>query len=126
MPEGSFYRWFESSNDHMKSLLLHCKKFNSSITGLSTRGVEVAPETVSKEHYDHEDCIVAFITVEVTDDVQKITPRIAKEILKFATETSEKRVVIAPFAHLSSKLAPFKTGIAFFDILEKILTSRMG
>ena len=45
-----------------------------------------------------------------------------KEIVKFCAETNETHVVLAPFAHLSSNLVPFKFGISFFDSLEKELS----
>ncbi len=105
----------------MRSILFHCKKFNASLTGLSTRGVEVAPEETNKNEHDHPECIVVFITVEENDVSEKIIPRMTKEIEKFCTETNEKRIILAPFAHLSSHLAPFKIGIAFFDDLENTL-----
>ena len=108
----------------MRSILFHCKKFNANITGLSTRGVEVEPEEVSKNEYEQKNCIVAFITVEQGDDLEKILPRMAKEIEKFCKETNEKEIVLAPFAHLSNNLAPFKIGISFFEQLEKILKDK--
>ncbi|MBP7831500.1 MAG: hypothetical protein KA028_00570 [Candidatus Pacebacteria bacterium] len=105
----------------MRSILFHCKKFNANISGLSTRGVDVAPEAITHNSFDHEECIVAWITVEQEDDFEHVIPKIAKEIEKFCLETKENRIVLCPFAHLSHKLAPFKIGIAFFDQLENTL-----
>lgn len=98
--------------------MFHCKKFDANITGVSTRGVEVEPEVVSKNNYNQDECIVAWITVEQEDNIENIVPKIAKEIEKFCEETKEKRVMLCPFAHLSNKLASFKIGISFFDQLE--------
>jgi len=108
----------------MRSLLFHCQKFNASLTGLSTRGVDVVPEEISKSNFDHSECIVAFITVEEGDDIVKITPRIAKEIEKFCADTKEYKIILAPFAHLSNKLASFKIGISFFELLENTLKDK--
>lgn|SRR3990167_2416248 len=108
----------------MRSILFHCKEFNANITGLSTRGVEVAPEKVFKNNDDYQNCVVAFITVEAADNIESITPSAAKEIEKFCLETKENTVVLCPFAHLSNKLAPFKIGISFFDQLENLLKGK--
>lgn len=108
----------------MRSLLLHCKKFNANITGLATRGIEVEPEEISKNKFDHDESIVAFITVEDFDDAEKISLKIVREIEKFCDETKENNIILAPFAHLSNKLASFKKGIYFFDTLEKILKEK--
>ncbi len=108
----------------MRSILFHCKNFNAKITGVSTRGVEVAPEVILSKDYSDERCIVVFITVEQGDVFEKIVPKMAKEVERFCNDTKEVRVVLCPFAHLSNKLAPFKLGIEFFDQLEKILKEK--
>jgi threonyl-tRNA synthetase len=108
----------------MRSLLLHCKKFDANITGLATRGIDVAPEELSAKTFNQNKCITAFITVEDTDNINNVALKITKEIEKFCTETNESDIVLAPFAHLSNKLAPFKIGIEFFDILEKALKEK--
>ena len=108
----------------MRSILFHCKQFNANITGLSTRGVDVAPEALLKDEYKNDNCVVAFITVEDGDDIDTIVPKIAKEIEKCCSDTNETHVVLAPFAHLSNKLAPFKVGISFFDELENTLKEK--
>jgi len=102
----------------MRSILFHCKKFNANITGLSTRGIEVIPEKVTSNNYDHGNSIIIWITVEEGDNIENIIPKIKKEIEKFCEETKENRILLFPFAHLSNKLASFKTGIGFFDQLE--------
>jgi hypothetical protein len=109
----------------MRSILFHAKKFNANITGLSTRGVDVAPEENRLDPHSHENCIVAFITIEEDDVIDSSVPKIAKEILKFCTETGNKHAVLCPFAHLSHHLASFKSGIEFFDKLENILKEEL-
>ncbi len=108
----------------MRSILFHCKEFNANITGLSTRGVEVAPEVLSKDEYKNKNCVVAFITVEMGDEIENISIKMAKEIEKCCIDTQENKIVLAPFAHLSNKLSPFKVGIQFFDLLENILKEK--
>ncbi len=105
----------------MRSILFHCRKFNANVTGLSKRGIEVAPEEIIKNGYYHEECIVVWVTVEEGDKIEHAVSRMTKEITKFCAETGENRVVLCPFAHLSNKLAPFKIGIEFFDHLEQSL-----
>ena len=108
----------------MRSILLHCKKFNANITGLSTRGVDVAPEDITHTEYGSENCIAVFITVEKSDDIESVTSLIAKEIENFCIDTQENKITLCPFAHLSHSLAPFKIGIQFFDLLEEYLKSK--
>ena len=108
----------------MRSVLLHCKEINANINGLSTRGIEVSPEEIKKDNHNNQDCIVAFITVEENDDIEKFSRKMSKEIEKFCNDTKEQKVVLFPFAHLSNKLAPFKIGIKFFDYLEKDLMDK--
>jgi threonyl-tRNA synthetase len=102
----------------MRSILFHCRKFDANITGISTRGIEVAPEKVTANTYNHDNGIIVWITVEESDNIENVLPKIKKEIEKFCEETKENRIVLCPFAHLSNKLAPFKKGIEFFDQLE--------
>lgn len=108
----------------MRAILFHCKKFNANISGISTRGVEVEPEVINDHDHNHEESIVAFLTIEAGDKTEEVVPKIFKEIEKFCNETKENRVVLCPFAHLSNNLASFKIGINFFDILEKILKEK--
>jgi len=108
----------------MRSILFHCKKFDATIGGISTRGVEIEPEVKNKHNHEHEECIVVFITVEKKDNVEQVVPQILKEIKKFCEEVKETRIVLCPFAHLSNELASFKTGISFFDTLESGLKEK--
>lgn len=109
----------------MKALLFHCKKFNTKITGISTRGVEVEPETInSKKENNYKKSIVCFITVERGDNVKENADKIYKEINRFCNETKENNIILCPFAHLSNKLASFKVGISFFNVLEKKLKEK--
>ena len=59
----------------MRSLLFHCKQFGANITGLSTRGVDVAPEEAHMNSHAHDSCIVAFVTVENGDHTEAIVPK---------------------------------------------------
>ena len=88
----------------MKSVLFHCKQFNTIITGLSTRPHGVLPENILEKTQSMQDCIVAFVTIERGDTPPKAA-QLAKEILQFCADTKHNAVFLCPFAHLSNNLA---------------------
>lgn len=106
----------------MKSILLHTRQVKSEIDTLSKKGNGV-PEPVKEKTFKSGDSITALITIETGDDITEIKESIFKEIEKFSNDVGEKEVVLAPFAHLSNKLAPYSEGIQFFNLLEEKLKS---
>ncbi len=109
----------------MKALLFSCKNFNSKIKELATRPLQVRPELVKYKEYSSEKSIVVFITVEEGDNIEKALVGLSKEIRKFSDDTRIKKIVICPFAHLSSRLSSSELAIKFLDFLEENLQEDM-
>ncbi len=97
----------------MKSLLLHCKNFRSSVTGLATRPKGIKHGKLNGKKQSAENCILAFVTIEKKDN-EKMISKLSGEILKFCSDTGHRNVFLCPFAHLSGDLAPSEKALAFF------------
>ncbi|MCF7887906.1 MAG: threonyl-tRNA synthetase editing domain-containing protein [Candidatus Omnitrophica bacterium] len=67
-----------------------------------------------------EGCIGVFITVEKEDKTSD-KKRLLKDIYKFSKEHKLKKVLVAPFSHLSSQLASSKKAIYFISGIESDL-----
>ena len=107
----------------MKSLLFSCRNVNSKIKELATRPVEVEPEPVTQTEYAAEKAIAVFVTVEKGDDIKTCAKKLTEEVRKFCLDTGMKKVVLFPFAHLSSNIAPSMDSRACIDFIEKDLKS---
>ncbi|MFQ5986806.1 MAG: threonyl-tRNA synthetase editing domain-containing protein, partial [Thermoplasmata archaeon] len=88
----------------MRILFIHADHFEYEATG-KTKYAEEASEDELKGSF--EDSLVSFISAESGDeeDVEAIAARAADEIEDVARQVKEKRVVLYPYAHLSSDLA---------------------
>ncbi|HUR25318.1 MAG TPA: threonyl-tRNA synthetase editing domain-containing protein, partial [Candidatus Thermoplasmatota archaeon] len=55
-----------------------------------------------------EECLCAFVSVEKADEqgLDNVLAKAAAEIVKVADQVKTKRVMLYPYAHLSSSLAP--------------------
>ncbi len=70
-----------------------------------------------------EECLTAFMSVEKVDenDTKESAKLAAKEILKNLEQLSVKKVMLYPYAHLSSDLARPKAAVAVMKEVEAIL-----
>lgn len=107
----------------MKALLLHCNYYATKITGLATRPAGIQPSEIKEPEQEKQNCILAFVTIEVGDATTKVS-RLAAEIEKFCEETGRKTVVAAPFAHLSNQLATSAVAMPIFQALFAELRER--
>jgi threonyl-tRNA synthetase len=105
----------------MKSLLCHCKNYESEVTGLSDRPEGIISEKVTQDRLQIADAVVALITVEIDDVPNLLAPQLTAEIRKMCSDTGHKRVVLLPFAHLSSSLADSETSMRMIDAVAKLL-----
>ena len=109
----------------MKALLMDCKKYKIKITSLAIRPGDVNPEKIKEKEQECNDCILAFITVEKEDPLERIVPKMAKQILDMAKENKRDNVTICPFAHLSNNLADSEISIKFFNLLKEKLSKKI-
>ena len=108
----------------MKVLMWHLKEYYIKVVSMANRPEGIEPEELGEEEQKVGDCILAFVTVEKGDDLEKCSFELAQEVLKFAEDVKRENVVLCPFAHLSNNLAHFKEGLDFFKIAEDKLKNR--
>ncbi len=87
---------------------------------------EVRKKTKVAEDFDAkgarmEEVLVAFTSVEKGDN-EEVAKRAAEEIRDVARKVGAERVMIYPYAHLSSNLADAETAIAILKLLESLLS----
>ncbi|MEW6069028.1 MAG: threonine--tRNA ligase [Candidatus Thermoplasmatota archaeon] len=73
-----------------------------------------------------EDCLVVFTTVEEEDEVasEEIVSKACKEITEVANTVKTKKIVLYPYAHLSSSLASPEGAVEILKGLEKDLGNK--
>jgi threonyl-tRNA synthetase len=80
------------------------------------KAVEAA-EKFTKEWERVEDCLVSFISVERKDD-ENVARKAIDEIVDVAEKVNAKRLVIYPYAHLSSDLSDPETAKKILTLIE--------
>jgi threonyl-tRNA synthetase len=85
----------------MKILCLHCQDFSYVLD----HPTAVAELNVEKNKANYKEALVVFITVEASDNSEKINS-VAKEIRKLARKAETQCILLNPFSHLSTTLAP--------------------
>ncbi|MEX0569300.1 MAG: threonine--tRNA ligase [Candidatus Njordarchaeota archaeon] len=81
-------------------LIWHCDKFKYKPIKKAIKSAEDIP----LEEQSYEDILVIFVSVEVSDDIGMVD-YLAKEIYSLTKDVKAKRVLLYPYAHLSSNLA---------------------
>ena len=76
-------------------------------------------EEIDKKEERCDECLVAFISVEEGDE--GIEKKAAGEIEEVAKKLNAERIVLYPYAHLSSKLAPPDVAVNVLRNLETVL-----
>ena len=81
--------------------------------------IKDAEENVSKSKVRLEDLVVVLIAVE-NDDDESIAKVAVDEIKKYLDTVKSRRLLIYPYAHLSSNLASPVTAVEIIKSVEKI------
>lgn len=103
----------------MRLLLIHADFMEYTPTGKTKFA-----ETTEDKGQRVEDCLVAFTAVERGDD-ENVCENAVSEIKAVAKKVNVKRVVLYPYAHLSSNLAEPKMATAHLLTLEKGLANEL-
>ncbi len=103
----------------MKMLMLHASLIKYRITEKALKEPE---EAISPEG-SFQEALVVFTTVEENDD-EGVVKRATEEITRQAREVEAERVVIYPYAHLSSALASPGVSLALIKDLASALQER--
>ena len=88
----------------MKALLLHANKWRSYAKSVSSRIGDCEPEEWDNPTWNSEyetNCLVTFFQVEDGDTESEVR-RLCRNLKKRAKQLGTRRVVVAPFAHLST------------------------
>lgn len=89
----------------MKILLLHCDYIKFRPVKKALKNIEL--EEVSEEWTNVKEVLVVFIAVESKDTKKdEIVKKLCEEIREIAKQVNTKNIVLYPYAHLSSDLAP--------------------
>ena len=72
-----------------------------------SKEIKDAEEIVSNDKVRFEDLVVTLVAVENGDN-KRVVSEAAEEIQKYLNIVKSKKVLIYPYAHLSSNLAPPK------------------
>jgi len=103
----------------MKIVLLHCDwiEFEPKIKALEEA------EEVEKRTQRYEEALVALVTVEKGDGVEK-AEKAAEEILDVYNRIKAKRIVIYPWAHLSNNLETPSKALDTLKLLETLVREK--
>src|SRR6185437_12493080 len=83
------------------------------------REIKDAEDNVSKSKVRLEDLVVVLIAIE-NDDDESVARIAAGEIKKYLDTVKSKRLLIYPYAHLSSNLAAPATAVGIIKAVENI------
>jgi len=109
----------------MKILLIHADKFRYHVTGKAIK----EPEEVAEEQQEYTatgEVLVAFCAAEKTDEKNPaaVEEKTADSIEQAARAINVKRLIIYPYAHLSSELASPKAAVTLLEDLRSLLQDR--
>ncbi|HEY4473815.1 MAG TPA: threonyl-tRNA synthetase editing domain-containing protein [Candidatus Paceibacterota bacterium] len=106
----------------MRALLTHSKRYKVTITGLATRPDSIKPEPVTETEQSSEKCVVVFVCIEAKD-TPELAKQLGREVELMMQDVGDKKVVLVPFAHLSSNLASSELAIEVLNALQNALAS---
>ncbi len=108
----------------MRVLLVHARRFRYRVTD---KAVEAAEDVdAARAEGLFENALVAFVTVERGDErgVDDVASRAAEDMVSVASKVKASTIVIYPYAHLSSDLAPPHAALKVLRALEQEVRSR--
>src|SRR3989344_903513 len=106
----------------MKILTIHADKL---IVEPQKKAINNAEEIIKKKE-EFKECLVVFTAVEKSDEVNidVISNKLAKEIEDISKQVKCNKIIIYPYAHLSSNLASPKIALEILKLAEKELKAK--
>ena len=105
----------------MKILLLHCDYIKFKPLKKALKNVEALSEK-EREEKKVEEALVILTAVEKSDkDAKKVVEELVKNVKEVAKQVDTKRIVLYPYAHLSSELAAPELATKVLNEAEKEL-----
>lgn len=108
----------------MRVLLIHSDLFEYRV---ESKAIDTAEDIEDEQKVSQmEEVLVAFCTVEKDDEsaVDEIAKRSAEEIIEVSERVKAERIMVYPYAHLSSSLASPNIAIPMLAKIESILKDR--
>jgi threonyl-tRNA synthetase len=98
-------------HDYMRILMLHCEYFEYAVREKAIKDPEELEEESKAGHL--QNVLVSFCTVEKEDEPNPddAARRVAESIVETAESVGTNRILVYPYAHLSSNLASRSTAI---------------
>lgn len=108
----------------MRLLLIHAEDFSYSVKDKAIR----EPEPLERQGYEAKNALVVFTTVESgdNDSPPEFLSSVADDIIDVARKVKAGSIVIYPYAHLSSDLAPPDKAISILGKLFEVVKERSG
>ena len=107
----------------MRVLLIHADRFEYEVKD-PTKMAEPMPATAPKKH-SFQEVLVAFSTIEASDDdIQAIADAAANDFADVFSKVKAERMVLYPYAHLSSNLAGPKLAVDVLKATEAAIAQR--
>jgi threonyl-tRNA synthetase len=104
----------------MRVLFLICNKYRSyNIKKSSNVGVFLY-SSANKREEKIENCLGVFVCIEIPDGLKQVR-RCLNDVRKICQKNKLKNILIAPFSHLSHKLASPEKAIKLIQYIEEIL-----
>ncbi|MFA6322335.1 MAG: threonyl-tRNA synthetase editing domain-containing protein [Candidatus Buchananbacteria bacterium] len=103
----------------MHLLLLHCKEFSYKLD----HPTPIADRNVFEKVSNYQNALVVFVAIEKGDKGEKVD-RAILEIIKLADTLKIEKIIINPFAHLSSTLAPAEQAREFSQLISDKLKEK--
>ncbi|MBU0623937.1 MAG: hypothetical protein KJ672_03730 [Candidatus Thermoplasmatota archaeon] len=107
----------------MRVLLIHADKFEYEVKEPTKMAEPIASEHPKKHSF--KEALVAFSTIEASDeDVAAIAEVASSDFADVFAKVKAERIVLYPYAHLSSNLAPPKLAVDVLKATEAALKAR--
>ncbi|MEK6925824.1 MAG: threonine--tRNA ligase [Nanoarchaeota archaeon] len=104
----------------MKILLLHCDYIKFKPLKKALKSIDELPEKDKKEK-EIKECLVVLTAVEKEDNAKESVDKLVENIKNVAKDVNAKKIVLYPYAHLSSNLSSPDIAISVLDEAEKKL-----
>ena len=113
---------FQRNADLMRALYIHADSMEFQAKD-RTKVAEEIPESMHDGKMN--EVLVVFITVESDDEskISLVAAEAAKDILTTKEKVGAERIMLYPYAHLSSDLAKPKASVALLDAVKNIIAS---
>ncbi|MCL2146134.1 MAG: hypothetical protein FWH45_03050 [Methanomassiliicoccaceae archaeon] len=112
----------KKENGLMRALYIHADSMEFEAKD-KTKVAEDIPDDLHNGRMD--EVLVVFITVESEDEgkVRQVAAEASKDILAVKERVGAERIMLYPYAHLSSDLAKPKASVEMLDVLKEMIAS---